>query len=71
MATIDWAANVEVTESGMYVRWMGAKMWAFGPAARIVQKHLGTLQAFSPRNAALKNEAQIKEHTDSELGLAQ
>ena len=55
----------------MYVRWMGDKMWAFGPAARIVQRHIGTLKAFPPRSATLKNEAQIKEHTDSELGLSQ
>lgn len=31
-------------ESGMYTSWMGKKMWAFGPAARIVQKHLQSFQ---------------------------
>lgn len=31
-------------ESGMYIRWMGEKMWAFGPAQRIVQKHLATFK---------------------------
>lgn len=58
-------------ESGMYVRWMGDKMWAFGPAARIVQQHVATLKQFPPRSAALSNEEQIKEQTETELGLAQ
>ena len=31
-------------ESGMYIKWMGEKMWAFGPAQRIVQKHLATFK---------------------------
>ena len=40
-------------ESGMYIRWMGDKMWAFGPAARIVQQHVATLKQFPPLSAAL------------------
>lgn len=31
-------------ESGMYINWMGKKMWAFGPAKRLVQKHLATFK---------------------------
>ena len=58
-------------ESGMYIRWLGDKMWAFGPAARIVQQHIATLKAFPPRSASLANEEQIKEQTASELGLSQ
>ncbi|RKF19986.1 arylsulfatase [Alginatibacterium sediminis] len=29
-------------ESGMYMKWMGEKMWAFGPAQAAVQQHLAT-----------------------------
>ena len=31
-------------ESGMYTEWMGQKMWTFGPAKRIVMKHLASFQ---------------------------
>ncbi len=31
-------------ESGMYTNWMGKKMWAFGPAQRLVQRHLATFK---------------------------
>lgn len=31
-------------ESGMYTKWMGQKMWAFGPAQAIVKKHLNTFK---------------------------
>lgn len=31
-------------ESGMYTKWMGQKMWAFGPAQAAVQKHLETFK---------------------------
>lgn len=31
-------------ESGMYIEWMGKKMWAFGPAKRIVEQHLATFK---------------------------
>jgi len=58
-------------ESGMYVRWMGNKMWAFGPAARIVRTHIGTLKAFPPRGAELENENHVKKQTEAELGMAQ
>lgn len=36
-------------ESGMYVNWMGKKMWIFGPALRVAQRHLQTLQDYPPR----------------------
>ena len=40
-------------ESGMYVEWMGKKMWAFGPAKRIVEQHLSTFKDWpSPSQAA-------------------
>ncbi|MGX9350237.1 arylsulfatase [Shimia sp. W99] len=58
-------------ESGMYTRWMGNKMWAFGPAARLVQAHLGTFADFPPRGAAVKNEAHVQEQTASEGGFSQ
>ncbi len=31
-------------ESGMYLKWMGQKMWAFGPAQAAVQEHLATFK---------------------------
>ncbi|GLS89315.1 arylsulfatase [Psychromonas marina] len=31
-------------ESGMYMKWMGEKMWAFGPAQEAVAKHLATFK---------------------------
>lgn len=58
-------------ESGMYVRWMGNKMWAFGPAARLVQNHLATFEEFPPRGAALANPDHVKEQVSSEGGMSQ
>ncbi|EEE44340.1 hypothetical protein SADFL11_1627 [Roseibium alexandrii DFL-11] len=58
-------------ESGMYTRWMGTKMWAFGPAARLVQTHLETFQAFPPRGTAVSNESEVQAQTSSEGGFAQ
>ncbi|PYG25550.1 arylsulfatase [Pelagimonas varians] len=58
-------------ESGMYTRWMGNKMWAFGPAAKLVQKHLVTFAEFPPRGTAVTNEAHVKEQTSSEGGMSQ
>lgn len=58
-------------ESGMYVRWMGTKMWAFGPAARLVQGHLATFQEFPPRGKALTNQAHVEEQVSSEGGVSQ
>lgn len=58
-------------ESGMYTRWMGKKMWAFGPAARLVQKHLGTFQEFPPRGSAVKNQDEVEEQVSSEGGMSQ
>ncbi|MEZ9593436.1 arylsulfatase [Shewanella sp. 10N.261.52.F9] len=31
-------------ESGMYLKWMGQKMWAFGPAQAAVAQHLATFK---------------------------
>lgn len=35
-------------ESGMYTNWMGKKMWAFGPAQKIVKQHLATFKKWPP-----------------------
>ena len=35
-------------ESGMYINWMGKKMWAFGPAQAIVKRHLGSFENWPP-----------------------
>ena len=58
-------------ESGMYTKWMGKKMWAFGPAKNIVQQHLMTLKKYPPRGAPMQNEAAIGQQTSNEQGLAQ
>ena len=39
-------------ESGMYLRWMGEKMWAFGPAQAAVAKHLATFKEWPPLTGA-------------------
>jgi arylsulfatase len=57
-------------ESGMYVRWMGQKMWAFGPAQRIVQRHLGTFKDWPPvSTAAAQNQGKLSEQLESEGGV--
>ncbi|WP_406649893.1 arylsulfatase [Aliisedimentitalea scapharcae] len=58
-------------ESGMYTRWMGNKMWAFGPAAKLVQRHLGTFAAFPPRGSNVTNQAHVEEQISSEGGMSQ
>ncbi|TDL89006.1 arylsulfatase [Meridianimarinicoccus aquatilis] len=58
-------------ESGMYVRWMGNKMWAFGPASAVVQGHLQSFQAFPPRGAPMANAEAVNSHTSREGGLSQ
>ncbi len=35
-------------ESGMYIKWMGQKMWAFGPAQAAVAQHLATFKDWPP-----------------------
>ncbi len=58
-------------ESGMFVNWMGKKMWAFGPAARLVQAHLATFADYPPRGGGIQNEEHVKEQTSSEGGFSQ
>lgn len=58
-------------ESGMYTKWMGKKMWTFGPAKNIVQQHLMTLKKYPPRGATMQNKAVIEQQTSHEQGLAQ
>jgi arylsulfatase len=57
-------------ESGMYTKWMGKKMWAFGPAKALVQQHLMSLKAYPPRGT-LQNQAMIDQQSRQEQGLAQ
>lgn len=56
-------ANIE---SGMYVQWMGKKMWAFGPAKSIVQKHMATFKEW-PVPAVAKD----KSDTNLQGGVGQ
>lgn len=58
-------------ESGMYTRWMGNKMWAFGPAARLVQQHLATFAEFPPRGSAVTNQTHVEEQISTEGGISQ
>ncbi|MEP5378899.1 MAG: sulfatase-like hydrolase/transferase, partial [Hyphomicrobiales bacterium] len=58
-------------ESGMYTRWMGNKMWAFGPAAGLVQRHLATFAEFPPRGSAVTNQAHVEEQISTEGGMSQ
>ncbi len=58
-------------ESGMFIRWMGDKMWAFGPANAIVRRHLQSLQAFPPRGKAPANSEQVETMINQENGLSQ
>lgn len=58
-------------ESGMYTRWMGNKMWAFGPAKEIVQAHLASLGAFPPRGASMGSQQDIEAQSSENGGLAQ
>jgi len=58
-------------ESGMYTKWMGKKMWAFGPAKNLVLQHLATLQEFPPRGSAPANQAEIEKQASEDNGLAQ
>ncbi|OUR93906.1 sulfatase [Flavobacteriales bacterium 34_180_T64] len=54
-------------ESGMYINWMGKKMWAFGPARIIVQQHLATFQEWPPLSESAKaNKENLREQVDEE-----
>lgn len=50
-------------ESGMYVNWMGKKMWAFGPAQAIVKQHLATFQEWPPVSP-VSNQNDIEQSLD-------
>ena len=41
-------------ESGMYLKWMGQKMWAFGPAQAAVTRHLATFEDWPRMQSASK-----------------
>jgi len=59
-------------ESGMYVEWMGKKMWAFGPAQRIVQNHLATLKEWPPPSArSTQNSEKLKAVLEGSNGVGQ
>lgn len=45
-------------ESGMYIEGMGKKMWAFGPAQRIVQRHLATFKDWPPASRSTKQKSE-------------
>ena len=54
-------------ESGMYIEWLGKKMWAFGPAKKIVQQHLATFVEWPPiSEAANTNKKNLEEEVEGE-----
>lgn len=54
-------------ESGNYMKFLGDKMWAFGPAKRIVQSHLATFEAFPSRSESpSSNAAEMKERVSQD-----
>ncbi len=59
-------------ESLMYGNWLGKKMWAFGPAKRLVQQHIASMQAFPPRRpSAGINHDEIKDKVTEEHSMSQ
>ncbi|WP_425498140.1 arylsulfatase [Oceaniferula marina] len=59
-------------ESGMYVEWMGKKMWAFGPAQRVVQRHLLTFKKWpAASKRAEKNAGTLEEALEGGAGVGQ
>jgi arylsulfatase len=59
-------------ESLFYGDWMAHKMWAFGPARRLIQQHIATLQAFPPRRASAgANLEEMAEEAAEDNGFAQ
>ncbi len=59
-------------ESGNYVDFLAHKMWAFGPAKRLIQRHLATFQEFpSRRVSAVSNQGAMKEEAKREHKFSQ
>jgi arylsulfatase len=59
-------------EAGTYINWMAHKMWAFGPAKRLVEQHLATFEEFPPRRPSPNSNAdEIAEQAAEEQGIAQ
>ena len=56
-------------ESGMYIQWMGKKMWAFGPAQAIVRQHLATFEKWPAVTAQTRVDAGDLEGVLREGGL--
>ena len=44
-------------ESGHYIEFLGKNMWAFGPAKRIIQRHLATFKEFPSRSESAQSNA--------------
>ena len=49
----------------MYTKWMGKKMWAFGPAKTLIQKHVMTLKKFPTRGAVANNHKSIEDQANA------
>jgi len=59
-------------ESGMYVEWMGKKMWAFGPAQRVVQNHLATFKEWpAPSARSTTNSEKLEAVLEGSNGVGQ
>ncbi len=58
-------------ESLMYGNWLAHKMWAFGPAKRLVQQHIASMREFPPRRpSAASNLKEMSEKAAEEHGMA-
>lgn len=56
----------------MYINWLGMKIWTFGPAKRIVQRHLATFKDRpSASYAAKANAEHLKEHIEEDYKMSQ
>ncbi|SKA72701.1 arylsulfatase [Desulfobaculum bizertense] len=51
-------------ESGMYLNWMGKKMWTFGPIQEIVRRHLMTFKEWPPVSSVPKEQQQAPVDAD-------
>ena len=49
---------------------MGKNIWAFGPAARLVQKYLQSFQSFPPRGAEVENQREVEKQVSAEDGMS-
>ena len=56
----------------MYINCGAHKMWAFGPAKRLIQGHLATFKESPPRSPSVSSNAEeMREEAEAEHGFAE